>query len=129
MITPVHFRKFFFAFLAIFGFAWMGLVVLPWMELGHLEPMPQAGGNDILPWDVSGLAHAGEQVYAANGCVYCHTQQVRAPQSGADLVRGWGTARRTRPATSRLTSLAALSRAITSGRIRFSSATTASVRT
>jgi cytochrome c oxidase cbb3-type subunit 2 len=93
MITPVHFRKFFFAFLAIFGFAWMGLVVLPWMELGHLAPMPQPGGNDILPWDASGLAHAGEQVYAANGCVYCHTQQVRAATSGADIIRGWGTAK------------------------------------
>ena len=49
----------------------MALVVLPWMALGHLQPVPQAGSNDILPWDASGLAHAGEKVYAANGCVYC----------------------------------------------------------
>ena len=93
MITPVHFRKFFFAFLAIFGFAWMGIVVFPWMALGHLEPVPQPGSDDIEPWDASGLAHAGEKVYAATGCVYCPTQQVRAPQSGADLIRGWGTAK------------------------------------
>ena len=93
MITPVHFRKFFFALLAIFAFAWMGLVVFPWMELGHLQPVPQPASSDIIPWDASGLAHAGEQVYAANGCVYCHTQQVRAPESGADLIRGWGTAK------------------------------------
>jgi len=92
MSTPVHFRKFFFAFLAVFALAWMGLVAVPWMTLGHLEPVPQATGG-ILPWDVPGLAHDGEQVYAANGCAYCHTQQVRAPQSGADIIRGWGTAK------------------------------------
>ena len=93
MITPVRFRAFFFTFLAIFAFAWIGLVALPWETLGHLQPMPVAGGDDITPWDASGLAHAGEHVYAANGCVYCHTQQVRPVTSGADLARGWGTAK------------------------------------
>jgi cytochrome c oxidase cbb3-type subunit 2 len=93
MNTPVHFRKFFFLLLVAFGFAWMGLVVVPWMQLGHLQPAPVAGGTDIAPWDASGLAHAGEKVYAANGCVYCHTQQVRPAASGADIIRGWGTAK------------------------------------
>jgi cytochrome c oxidase cbb3-type subunit 2 len=93
MITPVHFRKFFLAFLGIFAFAWIGIVVLPWMALGNLQPVPQPGSTDILPWDTNGLAHAGEKVYAANGCAYCHTQQVRAPESGADIIRGWGTAK------------------------------------
>jgi cytochrome c oxidase cbb3-type subunit 2 len=93
MITPVHFRKFFLIFLAIFAGTWLALVVFPWMTLGHLQPISQAGNSDILPWDASGLAHAGEKVYAANGCVYCHSQQVRPAQSGADLVRGWGTAK------------------------------------
>lgn len=92
MITPVRFRAFFFVFLAIFAFAWFGLVVLPWSALGHLQPVPQSGSDDITPWDSSGLAKAGERVYAANGCVYCHTQQVRASSSGADILRGWGTA-------------------------------------
>jgi len=93
MITPVRFRQFFFAFLAIFAFAWIGLVALPWSTLGHLQPVPGAGGDDITPWDASGLAHAGERVYASEGCVYCHTQQVRPASSGADLIRGWGTAK------------------------------------
>jgi cytochrome c oxidase cbb3-type subunit 2 len=93
MITPVRFRQFFFVFLVIFAFAWIGLVALPWSTLGHLQPAPVAGSDDIAPWDSSGLAHAGERVYAANGCVYCHTQQVRPATSGADLVRGWGTAK------------------------------------
>jgi cytochrome c oxidase cbb3-type subunit 2 len=93
MITPVRFRQFFFIFLAIFAFAWIGLVALPWSTLGHLQPVPVPGGDDITPWDSSGLAHAGERVYAAEGCVYCHTQQVRPAASGADLIRGWGTAK------------------------------------
>jgi cytochrome c oxidase cbb3-type subunit 2 len=93
MNTPAHFRKFFFLLLAAFGFAWFGLVVLPWMQLGHLQPVPVPGGDDIKPWDATGLAHAGERVYAADGCFYCHTQQVRPATSGADLIRGWGTAK------------------------------------
>ena len=93
MITPVRFRQFFFVFLAIFGFAWLGLVALPWSDLGHLQPISAADGDDITPWDSPGLAHAGEHVYAADGCVYCHTQQVRPESSGADLIRGWGTAK------------------------------------
>jgi cytochrome c oxidase cbb3-type subunit 2 len=86
------FRTFLFLILLIFGFNWFAFVVLPWIHLGHLPPIQEEGDTDITPFDVSGLAHAGEQVYAANGCVYCHTQQVRPPTSGADIIRGWGTA-------------------------------------
>ena len=86
-------RTFFLLLLASFLFAWFGLVVLPWMELGHLAPIQDEGSTDIVPWDASGEAHQGEHVYAANGCAYCHTQQVRPATSGADLTRGWGTAR------------------------------------
>jgi len=37
----------------------------------------------------------GEHVYAANGCVYCHTQQVRADYIADDIERKWGTRRST----------------------------------
>src|SRR5271170_2944533 len=88
-----NFRAFFgFIFIA-FLFTWFGLVVFPWLELGHLPPIQEEGSTDITPWDASGAAHAGEHVYAANGCAYCHTQQVRAATSGADIIRGWGTAK------------------------------------
>ncbi len=93
MNSPVHFRRFFWLLLASFGFGWMGLVVVPWMQLGHLAPIPASGSTDIEPWDNSGLAHAGEKIYAADGCAYCHTQQVRPAASGADIIRGWGTAK------------------------------------
>jgi cytochrome c oxidase cbb3-type subunit II len=88
-----HFRTFFTLLLLAFLFTWFGLVVFPWLELGHLAPIQDEGSTDITPWDSSGAAHAGEHVYAANGCVYCHTQQVRAETSGADIIRGWGTAK------------------------------------
>jgi len=87
------FRTFFLLILGIFGFNWFAFVVLPWIHLGHLPPIQEEGDTDITPFDSSGLAHQGEQVYAANGCVYCHTQQVRAATSGADIIRGWGTAK------------------------------------
>ena len=87
------FRSFFTLILAIFMFTWLGLVVFPWIYLGHLPPIQDEGSTDITPWDSSGAAHQGEHIYAVNGCAYCHTQQVRASSSGADLVRGWGTAK------------------------------------
>jgi cytochrome c oxidase cbb3-type subunit 2 len=87
------FRTFFWTVFAIFLFTWLAFVVLPWLEVGHLPPLQEEGSTDITPYDASGLAHQGERVYAANGCVYCHTQQVRAPTSGADVIRGWGTAK------------------------------------
>jgi len=86
------FRSFAALVFIIFLFTWMGLVVMPWIELGHLAPIKDEATNNITPFDKPNEAHAGEHVYASNGCAYCHTQQVRADTSGADLVRGWGSA-------------------------------------
>jgi cytochrome c oxidase cbb3-type subunit 2 len=91
-VIPDSFRSFFLIIFGIFLFNWVTMVVFPWLEFGHLPPIQEEGSTDILPWDPSGLAHAGEHVFAANGCVYCHTQQVRPLTSGADIIRGWGTA-------------------------------------
>jgi cytochrome c oxidase cbb3-type subunit 2 len=92
MSPQLPFRRFATLIFGSFFFTWIVLVVLPWTELGHLAPIKDEATNDIIPWDKPNEAHAGERVYAANGCVYCHTQQVRPATSGADLVRGWGTA-------------------------------------
>lgn len=32
----------------------------------------------------------GRQTYIENGCIYCHSQQVRDPVAGADKYFGWG---------------------------------------
>jgi cytochrome c oxidase cbb3-type subunit 2 len=93
MIPFSRLRNLVFVLLLPFLFAWIGFVLFPWLEIGHLPPIQDEGSNDITPWDASGEAHQGERVYAANGCFYCHTQQVRAASSGADIIRGWGTAK------------------------------------
>jgi len=41
----------------------------------------------------SGMVTRGARVYAANGCNYCHSEQVRAEYSGADIERKWGDRR------------------------------------
>ncbi|HUB68203.1 MAG TPA: cbb3-type cytochrome c oxidase subunit II, partial [Candidatus Methylacidiphilales bacterium] len=93
MIFQLTTRRFFFLTGGIFLFTWLGLVVLPWIYLGHLAPIQDENSNALIPWDAPGAAHQGERIYASDGCVYCHTQQVRPASSGADLIRGWGTAK------------------------------------
>ncbi len=78
-----------------FVFAWGGLVAMPYLQLGGLQPEVNEDG-EIAPPGQSGLAEYGAKIYAAEGCVYCHSQQVRPEYAGSDLERGWG-ARRTVP--------------------------------
>ena len=83
-------------FLGIFGtfaFSWVGLTVIPNWQIGHLNPQSDEEGTDIYPMPQSGMVTRGARVYAANGCNYCHSQQVRAEYSGADIERGWGNRR------------------------------------
>ena len=73
-----------------FSFAWAGLVFAPYLQMGHLERSKNAEGM-IIPPLLSEQAEKGRIVYAASGCIYCHSQQVR----GFDMIeshnRGWGT--------------------------------------
>jgi len=83
-------------FLGIFGtlaFSWVGLTVIPNWQIGHLNPQSDEEGTDIYPMPQSGMVARGGRVYAANGCVYCHSQQVRADYAAADIERNWGDRR------------------------------------
>src|ERR1044071_5966291 len=83
-------------FLGIFGtfaFSWIGLTVIPTWQIGHLTPESDEEGTDIYPRPQSGMFDRGEHVYAANGCVYCHSQQVRADYIADDIERKWGNRR------------------------------------
>jgi cytochrome c oxidase cbb3-type subunit 2 len=83
-------------FLGIFGtfaFSWVGLTVIPNWQIGHLNPESDEEGTDIYPQPQSGLFQRGERVYAANGCVYCHSQQVRPDYIANDIERKWGNRR------------------------------------
>ena len=66
------------------------LVLVPNAMLSDVQAPTQ-----LQPYTAQQLA--GRQVYIANGCVYCHTQQVRDPAFTTDVDRGWG-ARATVPA-------------------------------
>jgi cbb3-type cytochrome oxidase cytochrome c subunit len=77
-------------FLGIFGtfaFSWAGLILIPNYQIGHLDPQVDEDGNDPYPAPKSGMADRGRQIYAANGCAYCHSQQVRADYAASDLER------------------------------------------
>src|SRR6476660_6861213 len=83
-------------FLGIFGtfaFSWIGLTVIPTWQIRHLNPESDEEGTDIYPRPQSGMFARGEHVYAANGCVYCHSQQVRADYIADDIERKWGNRR------------------------------------
>jgi len=83
-------------FLGIFGtfaFSWVGLTVIPNWQIGHLNSQSDEEGTDIYPQPQSGMFERGARVYAANGCIYCHSQQVRADYAAADIERKWGNRR------------------------------------
>src|SRR5437588_3640121 len=83
-------------FLGIFGtfaFSWVGLTVIPNWQIGQLNPQSDEEGTDIYPRPQSGMFERGARVYAANGCVYCHSQQVRADYAADDIERKWGNRR------------------------------------
>lgn len=60
------------------------LVVVPQTMLREVQAPP-----GLQPYTPRQLA--GRQSYIANGCVYCHSQQVRDPSFTTDVDRGWGS--------------------------------------
>lgn len=73
----------------IFVSAWLGFVVYSYLELGRMKSFE--GSDGLLPPQLSGRTILGAQVYAANGCVACHSQQVRqTSMTHADIERNWG---------------------------------------
>ena len=69
---------------AIMASAITVLVVIPRMLLREVQAMP-----DLKPYTEQQLR--GRAVYIANGCVYCHSQQIRDPAFTTDINRGWGS--------------------------------------
>ncbi len=50
-------------------------------------------GEPVYPRFKGGAAGNGKFIYQAQGCVQCHTQQVRQKDFGVDIARGWGQRR------------------------------------
>ena len=76
-----------------FAFSWVGLILIPNLQIGHLDPQMDEEGTDVYPVPKSGMADRGRKIYTANGCVYCHSQQVRADYAASDIDRKWGERR------------------------------------
>ena len=86
----------FLGVLLTFTSAWLGLVFAPIAQLRDLQPVVSEEGAAAYPQPLGGLAAQGREVYRAQGCLYCHSQQIRAENFGSDIERGWGP-RRTVP--------------------------------
>lgn len=82
---PLLFLATFFAM----SVSWLSFVLVPQLQIGR-QPEVQAMDGTPYPPMRPGMARQGEQVYRANGCFYCHTEQVRPRSWGSDVERGWG---------------------------------------
>lgn len=96
-----------------FAVPWIFLILVPFVQYSNLEPIPYAEGEEVEGGLAAypdktlyrvGSSDYGRQIYAAEGCAYCHTQVVRPTYAGPDMWRpGWGgrdtdeLARETRP--------------------------------
>src|SRR5437868_2318404 len=73
---------------AFFGLAcsWFSMVFAPSIQLGRLEQTNTIPMGAVYPLGRPGLARQGLAVYRANGCVYCHSQQVGQTGTVCDVV-------------------------------------------
>src|ERR1051325_1149473 len=63
------------AFFALSG-SWFGFVLKPQMQVGQLQQTNTVPDGVLYPVARPGLARQGLDVYRANGCASCHSQQV-----------------------------------------------------
>lgn len=108
----------FFGIFFTLAFSWTGIILTPHIQMLNLTPAtselenpegePIAGptyvdeqtgekkpgrdqdGMTANPQPLVGAAQRGKLVYEKMGCLYCHSQQVRRADFGADFERGWG---------------------------------------
>jgi cytochrome c oxidase cbb3-type subunit 2 len=86
-------NRLFFGVFFLFGAAWLGLVAYPYLTFAGLRQSKDDATGALAPLGNPGTAAQGARVYAANGCLYCHSQYVREKDEGNDIDRKWGTRR------------------------------------
>ncbi len=67
----------FFAVVLTLGGSWFGFVVAPTMQLGSAKQTTVLVTGETWPQQRTGEATLGLQIYRANGCAACHTEQIR----------------------------------------------------
>ena len=88
-----RFTPYFFGIFGIFLLGWLGMVYYPYLAFAELKPDRDPTTNEVTPPGLPGTAVQGFRVYAANGCVDCHSQYVRDKNEGSDIDRQWGPRR------------------------------------
>ncbi len=73
---------------AFFGLtcSWFGFVLTPQFQVGRLQQTNTIPAGALYPVSRPGLARQGLSVYRANGCAYCHSQQVGQTGTTCDVV-------------------------------------------
>lgn len=74
----------------------VGLVVLPSWQYGAptARRIEDATGIAVMyPPELNPIEERGRNIYKAEGCIYCHSQQVRPEGFGVDLERALGSRR------------------------------------
>lgn len=73
-----------FGIVAMFAAAMVGLTILPKIVIDpRVEDVSFGNTFEIIQ---------GHAIYVREGCIYCHSMQVRPQGFGADFERGWGRA-------------------------------------
>jgi cytochrome c oxidase cbb3-type subunit 2 len=76
---------FFLGVLATFALGWVGIVGVPDIMIARVQPPAE-----LKRYTAEQLF--GRSIYIREGCLYCHSQQVRAEAFGSDQARFWGRA-------------------------------------
>lgn len=79
---PLLFLGIFFALAT----SWLGMIVGPQLQFGRQQEVSAGPAIPRYPLLRSGVAREGREVYRANGCFYCHTQQIRQDGAHFDVV-------------------------------------------
>src|SRR5882757_4128833 len=66
--------------------SWSAFVLGPQLQLGRARQVAVLNSSDVYPTSRPGEAAQGLQIYRANGCVACHTEQVQQDGVMCDVV-------------------------------------------
>jgi cytochrome c oxidase cbb3-type subunit 2 len=87
------FAHLFLGVFGLFGASWLAFVAYPYITFAGMQPNKDSNTGAVAPQGNPGTTEQGARVFAANGCLYCHSQFVRGENEGADIDRGWGKRR------------------------------------
>jgi cytochrome c oxidase cbb3-type subunit 2 len=79
----------FVIFLSVFAVllaSWSAFVLGPQLQLGREKQVPVLNSTEVYPRSRPGEANQGLQVYRANGCAACHTEQVQQDGVACEVV-------------------------------------------